>query len=88
MGSGMKVRVYSATWKCPERKKAIDFFDRNGIAYKEYDLTNDRKVLEDLMKKAGIYSLKILPVIEINGNIIYGFDLEKIKIALKRNGFG
>ena len=88
-GVGMVVRIYTATWKCLDRKKAMKFFDRNGIPYIEYDLTNDRKALEDFMKKTDFPdSIKSLPVIEIDGNIIHGFDLEKIKVALKRNGFG
>lgn len=83
----MNVSLYTASWKSLERRKVKDLLERNGIDYREYDLTHDKDALENLMKKTSLlHSLKCLPVIEIGNDIIHGFNPRKILAALKRNG--
>jgi len=82
----MKVNIYTASWKQLERRRAIEFFEQSGIDYNEYDISNDKGALERLMSKTGIFtSFKTMPIIEIGENIIHGFNLRKIKLALNCN---
>ena len=74
-----KVIVYS-TPTCPYCHTAKDFLKENNIPYKDIDVSKDHKAAEDMVEKSGQMGV---PVIDINGQIIIGFDKEAIKKALK-----
>ena len=50
------------------------------IKYKEIDVSKDRKAAEEMIKKSGQYGV---PVLDINGKIVIGFDKEKIEQLIK-----
>lgn len=72
------ITVYSATW-CAFCHAAKDYFDKSGIAYTDRDIESDPKYAEESVTKSG---QRGIPVIDINGTIIVGFDKPKIDAAL------
>ena len=75
----MTVKIYS-TPSCPWCKKVKEFLKANKIKFKDIDVGSDQKAAQEMIKKSGQQGV---PVLDINGEIIVGFDEEKIKKALK-----
>lgn len=74
----MNVKIYS-TPKCPFCKKAKAFFKANNIEYEEFDVLASAENLEKMKSISGQMGV---PVIDINGKILTGFDEVKLKEAL------
>ena len=74
-----KVLVYS-TPTCPFCKMAKEFLKDKKIAFKDLNVAEDDKARSDMIEKSGQMGV---PVLDINGTIIIGFDKEAIKKALK-----
>ena len=73
-----KVIVYS-TDTCPFCTMAKDFLKENKVEFEDYNVGEDKKKLEEMYKKTGQGGV---PVLDIGGQIIIGFDEFKIKNAL------
>ena len=73
-----KVTVYSAEW-CAWCHKVKDFLKQNKIQFEEKNV-DDPKNAEECVKKSGQGGI---PVTEIDGQIVIGFDQKKIKELLK-----
>lgn len=73
-----KIIVYS-TPSCGYCDLAKDFFKANKMAFKEIDVSEDEKAAQDMIHKSGQMGV---PVIEIDGKVIVGFDKPAIKKAL------
>ncbi len=73
-----KVIVYTADW-CHWCHKAMEFFNENNIEYEARDVSR-KEYAQEAMEKSGQAGI---PVIDIDGNVIVGFDLPKIKELLK-----
>lgn len=63
------IKVYS-TATCPYCHALMDWLDNLGVEYEEVDATGNEEI-------------KTVPVTEINGQRIVGFDRPAIKKALK-----
>jgi len=74
-----KVKVYSTT-TCPFCIRAKQFLKDNNIAFEDIDVGSNQVVAEEMIKKSGQMGV---PVIDIDGEIIIGFDKDKIKQALE-----
>ena len=74
----MKPTIYT-TLTCPFCKMAKAFFQEKGDEYEEKDVTHDEALQEEMIKKSGQFAV---PVIDIGGQIIVGFQKEKIEAAL------
>jgi glutaredoxin 3 len=72
------VTVYS-TPTCPYCKMAKEYMKDNNVDFKEVDVAADEKAAEEMIEKSGQMGV---PVIDIGGEIIVGFDREAIKKAL------
>jgi glutaredoxin 3 len=57
-----------------------EFLKEHNIKFKEVDISQDKKAREEIIKKTGKSEV---PVVEIEGQIIAGFDKEKISKILK-----
>ena len=68
------VKVYS-TPSCPYCFTLMEFLKEHNIEFEEIDVSRDEKTREEMIKKAGKMEV---PVIEIDGQIVVGFDKEKI----------
>lgn len=74
-----QITVYSTTW-CAFCKAAMDYFDKLGLKYTDEDVETNLKAGLEAVEKSG---QRGVPVIDIDGNIIVGFDKQKIDSALK-----
>lgn len=72
------VIIYS-TPTCPYCKMAKSFLDQRQVKYQDHDVAADRKVAEEMVEKSGQMGV---PVLDIDGVIIIGFDQDAIKKAL------
>jgi glutaredoxin 3 len=75
----MKITVYS-TPTCPWCRVAKEFLKGKNIPFEEVDVSRDQKAAEAMVRKSGQMGV---PVIEIDGTIIVGFDREAIEKKLK-----
>ena len=76
------VVVYSTT-SCPWCHRVKDWLTEHGIKYEEIDVGADQKKAQDMIEKSGQMGV---PVVDVNGQIIIGFDEEKLKGALGIKG--
>lgn len=76
----LKPVIYT-TVTCPFCKMAKAFFQEQGVEYEEKDVTHDEALQQEMIKKSGQFAV---PVIDIGGEIIVGFQKEKIAGALER----
>ncbi len=73
-----KVLVYS-TPTCPYCIRAKQFLKDNNIAFEDIDVSVNQTTAEEIVRKSGQMGV---PVLDIDGQIIVGFDKERIKAAL------
>lgn len=78
--SSSNIIVYSATW-CAFCHAAKDYFDKQGVTYEDRDIESDSKYADESVEKSG---QRGIPVIDIDGEIIVGFDRAKIDAALAK----
>ncbi|MBF0409752.1 MAG: glutaredoxin family protein [Candidatus Riflebacteria bacterium] len=64
-----KVNVYSVTW-CPHCVRAKNYLDQLGIRYVDYDVDRDEEAWKKALALTG--GMDIVPVIECEGDVIYG----------------
>ncbi len=74
-----KVIVYS-TKTCPWCKKTKEFLKTNKIPFTNKDVGSSKKNAQEMIKKSGQQGV---PVVDIGGKMIVGFNEGKIKSALK-----
>jgi len=74
-----KIIIYS-TPSCPYCILAKEFFKKNDIEYIDYNVAEDIEKREEMIKKSGQMGV---PVIDINGEIIIGFDKPRLSELLK-----
>ena len=74
-----KVRLYT-TFACPFCFTLKTFLKEKGIEFEEIDVSKDEKAREEMIKKSGALEA---PVIEIDGQIVVGFDKKRIVQLLK-----
>ncbi|MDD2927620.1 MAG: glutaredoxin domain-containing protein [Candidatus Omnitrophica bacterium] len=72
------VKIYS-TPTCPWCIRVKQFLKDNNIVFEDYDVSSDRLRADEMVKKSGQMAV---PVLDIEGEIIVGFDREKIKQSL------
>ena len=75
----MPISVYS-TPTCPWCHKTKDYLKEKGIAFTDYNVAEDQAKAEEMVNKSGQMGV---PVIDIDGQIVVGFDKEKIDELLK-----
>ena len=73
-----KVIIYQ-TETCPYCHMAEDYLKKNKIAFTTYDVGADEKRAQEMIDKSGQMGV---PVIDIGGKIIVGFDKPAIAKAL------
>ncbi len=73
------VKIYS-TPSCVYCKTLKEYFKKHKIEFQDIDVSKDEKELEKMIKDSGQMAV---PVIDIDGQIIIGFDKAKINELLK-----
>ena len=76
-----KVIIYS-TKECPWCRRVKEFLKANKIVFTNVDVGSDQKAAKEMVKKSGQTGV---PVIDIDGKIVVGFDEDKLRILLKIN---
>lgn len=74
-----KVTIYS-TPTCPYCEMAKRYLKENNVEFKAIDVSKDTKAATEMVEKSGQMGV---PVLDIDGQIIVGFDKDAIKKALK-----
>lgn len=75
----MQITVYS-TPTCPFCKQVKEFLGEQKVEFKDIDVSEDQKLAQEMIDKSGQMGV---PVIDIDGEIIIGFDQPALKKALK-----
>mgnify|MGYP006290537061 CR=1 FL=1 len=75
----MAVKVYS-TPTCPWCTKAKEFLKDKGVEFESKDVSSDEKARSEMVEKSGQMGV---PVLDVNGTVIVGFDQGAIEKALK-----
>ena len=69
-----RVRVFSSA-SCPYCFTLMEFLKEKGIEFEEVDVSKNEKARDEMIKKSGRLEA---PIVEIDGEIVVGFDKEKI----------
>lgn len=73
-----KVKVYS-TPTCPYCKMAKQFLGENNIEFEDIDVSSNQSAAQEMISKSGQMGV---PVLDIEGQMVVGFDKAKIKQLL------
>jgi glutaredoxin-like YruB-family protein len=74
----MTVKVYT-TPTCPYCTALEEFLKERGIEFEEIDVSQNEEAVKEVIEKTGQMGV---PVVEIDGEIVVGFDREKISKLL------
>jgi len=74
-----KIKVFSSPI-CPYCTTLKEFLKERGVEFEEIDVSQDEKAMKEMVEKTGQMGV---PVMEIDGEIVVGFDREKIIKLLK-----
>jgi len=74
-----KVKLYT-TPICPYCVSLKEFLKEHNIEFEEIDVSRDQEAAKEMIEKTGQMGV---PVVEVDGEIIIGFDKEKITKILK-----
>ncbi len=69
-----KIKIYT-TPSCHYCKMAKEYFKSKNLTWEEYDVSADMAKQKEMIDKTGQFGV---PVIEIDGKVILGFDRTKI----------
>ncbi len=78
-----KVIVYSTTW-CGFCRSEKQYLDSKNVTYIDKDVEKDEAAQKELLEKIN-GNFQGVPVTDIGGDIILGFDRPKIDEALKKH---
>lgn len=74
------ITIYSTSW-CAFCHTEMQWLDKLGIPYTAKDIEADKAAYEELMAKNG-GAFQGVPVTDVKGDIILGFDRPKITAAI------
>jgi len=72
------IKIYT-TPSCYYCKMAKEYFKSKNLSYEEYDVSKDISRQKEMIEKTGQFGV---PVVDINGKIVIGFDRPKINELL------
>jgi glutaredoxin 3 len=72
------ITIYSADW-CAFCHAAKDYLDKKGVQYVEKNVESDPTFAQEAVDKSGQMGI---PVIDIDGTVIIGFDRPRIDAVL------
>ena len=70
------------THTCPWCHKTAELFKEKGIKFKQIFVDEDHKAAKEMIEKSGQMGV---PVTEIDGQFVIGYDVEKFKKLLHFN---
>lgn len=76
-----EIKMYSlSTW--PHCHHAKEYLSHKNLSFTEFDVAEDKTARDEMIK---LTNQRSVPVIVINGNIIIGFDQNKITEVLAQS---
>jgi glutaredoxin len=78
-----KITIYSTSW-CAFCHTEMQWLDKLGIPYVAKDVEADKEAYDELLEKNG-GNYTGVPVTDIAGDIILGFDRPKIQDSIKNH---
>ncbi len=75
----MAINIYT-TPTCGYCVKAKQYLKSKNLSFNEYDVSRDARRAEEMVRKSGQMGV---PVLEVNGRVIVGFNQGAIDGALK-----
>jgi len=78
-----KIIIYS-TPTCPYCYKVKDWLKEHNLDFEDINVAENHEAAKDMIEKSG---QRGVPVIDINGKIVIGFDIDKLKELLKIKQF-
>ena len=75
----MAISIYT-TPSCGYCRVAKDYLKKNGVQFSEYNVAADPRKADEMVRKSGQMGV---PVLDINGKIIIGFNQTEIDRALR-----
>ena len=79
-----EVIIYSTSW-CAFCHTEMEWLKKLGVEYVAKDIEAEPAARDELLGKNG-GNFQGVPVTDINGELILGFDRPKLEDALRRNG--
>ncbi len=76
----MAIKLYS-TKTCIWCQKVREFFREHKIKFKDIDVGANLKAAQEMIRKTGQQGV---PVIDVNGQIVIGFDKIKLESFIKK----
>lgn len=73
------IKVYSTSW-CPGCIKVKKYLEKKGFEYKTIDVADKHEDREEVFKVSG---QRTVPVVDIDGKIIVGFEKKEIDAVLE-----
>lgn len=74
----MKVKIYTIP-TCPWCIKTKEFLKANKIKFQDINVASDKKAAKEIIGRSGQTSV---PIIDVDGELILGFDEKKLKKSL------
>lgn len=68
------IRIFSTPF-CPYCITLREFFKEHNLVFEDIDVTENKAALDEMIEKS---EQTVVPVVEIDGQIVVGFDREKI----------
>ena len=78
-----KITVYKTSW-CAFCHAEMEWLDKLGVPYVAKDIEADKSAYDELMSKTG-GSFSGVPVTDIVGDMILGFDRPRLQDAINRH---
>ncbi len=75
----MSISIYS-TPSCSYCRIAKDYLKKQGVPFTDYNVAADPRRAEEMLRKSGQMGV---PVLDINGKIIVGFNQVEIDRAIR-----
>ena len=73
-----KITIYTLSW-CPHCSALKEYLKNKKYEFENIDVEENEDIAEEIIEKTGQSSF---PIIDINGNILIGFDSKKIEEIL------
>lgn len=74
----VKVKIYSLPM-CPYCNQAKAFLKSKGVEFEDINVENNNEAQKEALEKSGQVGV---PVIDIDGKILVGFEEDKLSVAL------
>ena len=82
--SDSKIIIYRTSW-CAFCHTEMQWLDRLGVPYEAKDIEADQSAHDELMQKIG-GNFRGVPVTDVAGDLILGFDRPRLQEAMKTHG--